>query len=165
MIFKVRLPQCRAEWDNPLPSPAGDAVPDASRTRLALLAARALLTACQDPQDLPAFEGDSSSSQFCVICKFTQSCVQVLYADAEENRTQDGALWNPTCDREKLKDSFALCTWASTLHIYELQENTTYFTVNNSLQLLLVSMGKLIDCVKKLVHEYDYFAIHFQSRL
>ncbi|KAJ7420292.1 hypothetical protein WISP_49138 [Willisornis vidua] len=28
-MFKVRPPQCRAEWDNPLPQPAGDAVPDA----------------------------------------------------------------------------------------------------------------------------------------
>ena len=28
-IFKMRLSQCRAERDNPLPCPAGDAVPDA----------------------------------------------------------------------------------------------------------------------------------------
>ncbi|KAJ7419742.1 hypothetical protein WISP_52371 [Willisornis vidua] len=52
---EVRLPQCRAEWDNPLPQIPGDALPDAPRTQLALLAARALLTNIQltidqDPQ-------------------------------------------------------------------------------------------------------------------
>lgn len=38
-IFKVRPPQCKAEWANALPCPAGDAVPDAPSRGLALLAA------------------------------------------------------------------------------------------------------------------------------
>ncbi|KAJ7400343.1 hypothetical protein BTVI_106306 [Pitangus sulphuratus] len=54
-------------------------------------------------QGLLAFEGVNSSSQFCVICKLAQypfeSCVQVIYEDVEEQRAQDGALWNPTSDR------------------------------------------------------------------
>ncbi|KAJ7407359.1 hypothetical protein WISP_127109 [Willisornis vidua] len=57
-MFQLRLPQCRAEWDNPLPSPAGDAVPDAHQDMVALLVARALLTHVQmvinqDPQVSP----------------------------------------------------------------------------------------------------------------
>ncbi|KAJ7414310.1 hypothetical protein WISP_85052 [Willisornis vidua] len=54
-------------------------------------------------QDLPAFEGVNSSSQFCVFCKLTQypfqSCVEVVYEDVEEHRAQDGALKNSTSDK------------------------------------------------------------------
>ncbi|KAJ7413513.1 hypothetical protein BTVI_42998 [Pitangus sulphuratus] len=44
-IFRVRLPQCRAEQDNP--RPAGDALPDATQDTVALLVARTLSTQIQ----------------------------------------------------------------------------------------------------------------------
>ncbi|KAJ7419747.1 hypothetical protein WISP_52420 [Willisornis vidua] len=107
-ISKVRPLQCRAERDNALPQLAGNAVPDASRTQLALLDARALLTHIQlaidqDPQGLPSLKTVNGSSQFCIICKLAeypfQSYMQVIYEDVEEYGAQDGALRNPTSDR------------------------------------------------------------------
>ncbi|KAJ7425716.1 hypothetical protein WISP_22250 [Willisornis vidua] len=51
-IFKLGLPQCRVEWDKPTPRLAVNAVPDAPRTQVALLAAKALLTHTQLTNDL-----------------------------------------------------------------------------------------------------------------
>lgn len=54
-------------------------------------------------QGLPAFEGINRFSWFHIICELVkypfQSFVQVIYEDIEEQKAEDGALWNPSNGR------------------------------------------------------------------
>ncbi|KAK4817510.1 hypothetical protein QYF61_017755 [Mycteria americana] len=125
--FAVWPHQCRAQGDDPFPSPAGHTIPDTSQDAVGLLGHLGTLLARirQDPalsvvephttgpspsiqpvqvplQSLPTLKQINTPAQLGVICKLTEGAldplVQTIDKDIKQNWPQHRALGNTACD-------------------------------------------------------------------